>query len=122
MVCRNARSIRRNEEANLAVRFLLELCLLAALAYAGLQVNIVLAILAPLVAAVVWGLFVSPKARFPLSRPLWVGVQIVLFGAAVAGLVASGQGVLGSIFGVAVAVNLALVLLWSETGTVATHM
>jgi len=110
------------KEANLAVRFLLELCLLAALAYAGLQVDIVLAVLAPLVAAVVWGLFVSPKARFPLSRPLWVGVQVVLFGAAVVGLVASGQGVLGSIFGVAVAVNLALVLIWSETGSVATRM
>ena len=108
------------KEANLVVRFLLELCLLAALAYAGLQVNIVLAVLAPLVAAVVWGLFVSPKARFPLSRPLWVGVQVVLFGAAVVGLVASGHGVLGSIFGVAVAVNLALVLIWSETGTVTT--
>jgi hypothetical protein len=110
------------KEANLAVRFLLELCLLAALAYAGLQVNIVLAVLAPFVAAVVWGLFVSPKARFPLSRPLWVGVQVVLFGAAVTGLVASGQGVLGAIFGVAVTVNLALVLIWSETGTVATRM
>ena len=109
------------KEANLAVRFLLELCLLAALAYAGLQVNIVLAVFAPLVAAVVWGLFVSPKARFPLSRPLWVGVQVVLFGAAVVELVASGQGVLGSIFGIAVAVNLALVLVWSETGTVATR-
>jgi hypothetical protein len=48
-------------------------------------------------------------------------VQVVLFGAAVAGLVASGQGVLGSIFGIAVAVNLALVLIWSETGTVATR-
>jgi hypothetical protein len=109
------------KEANLAARFLLELCLLAALAYAGLQVNIVLAVFAPLVAAVVWGLFVSPKARFPLSRPLWVGVQVVLFGAAVVGLVASGQGVLGLIFGVAVAVNLALVLIWSETGTVTTR-
>jgi Protein of unknown function (DUF2568) len=109
------------KEANLAVRFLLELCLLATLAYAGLQVNIVLAVLAPLVAAVVWGLFVSPKARFPFSRPLWVGVQVVLFGAAVVGLVASRQGVLGSIFGVAVAVNLALVLIWSETGTVTTR-
>jgi hypothetical protein len=109
------------KEANLAVRFLLELCLLAALAYAGLQVNIALAIFAPLVAAVVWGLFVSPKARFPLSRALWMGVQVVLFGAAVVGLVASGQGVLGLIFGVAVAVNLALVLIWSETGTVTTR-
>jgi hypothetical protein len=109
------------KEANLAVRFLLELCLLAALAYAGLQVNIALAVIAPLVAAVVWGLFVSPKARFQLSRPLWVGVQAVLFGAAVAGLVASGQGVLGLTFGVAVAVNLALVVIWSQTGTVATR-
>ena len=109
------------KEANLVVRFLLELCLLAALAYAGLQVNIVLAVLVPLVAAVVWGLFVSPKARFPLSRPLWVGVQVVLFGAAVVGLVASGHGVLGLIFGVAVAVNLALVVIWSRTGTVATR-
>ena len=109
------------KEANLAVRFLLELCLLAALAYAGLQVNVVLAVFAPLVAAVVWGLSVSPKARLPLSRSLWVGVQVVLFGAAIAGLVASGQGVLGSIFGLAVAVNLALVLIWSQTGTVATR-
>ncbi len=109
------------KEANLAVRFLLELCLLAALAYAGLQVNIVLALFAPLGAAAVWGLFVAPKARFPLSRPLWVGVQVVLFGAAVAGLVASGQRVLGLIFGIAVAVNLALVLIWSETGTLATR-
>jgi hypothetical protein len=109
------------KEANLAVRFLLELCLLAALAYAGLQVNIVLAVVAPLLTALVWGLFVSPKARFPLSRPLWVCVQVVLFGAAVAGLVAAGQGVLGAIFGVAVAVNLALVLIWSEAGTVATR-
>jgi hypothetical protein len=110
------------KEANLAVRFLLELCLLAALAYAGLQVNIVLALFAPLGAAAVWGLFVAPKARFPLSRPLWVGVQVVLFGAAVAGLVASGQGVLGSIFGIAVAVNLALVLIWSQSGSVATRI
>jgi Protein of unknown function (DUF2568) len=109
------------KEANLAARFLLELCLLAALAYAGLQVGVALAVLAPLSAAIVWGLFVSPKARFPLSRPLWVGVQVVLFGAAVAGLMASGQDVLGEIFAVAVAVNLALVLIWSRTGTVATR-
>jgi hypothetical protein len=109
------------KEANLATRFLLELCLLAALAYAGLQVNVVLAIAAPVLTAVIWGLLVSPKARFPLSRTLWVGVQVVLFGAAVVGLLAAGHGVLGAIFGAVVVVNLALVLIWCEPGTVATR-
>ena len=97
--------------ANLAARFVLELCLLAALAYDGLQVNVVLAVAAPAVAAIVWGLFVSPKARFPQDRTMWVALQAVLFGAAVAGLGAAGHGLLAAAFAVAVAANLALVLL-----------
>lgn len=107
------------KELNLGVRFLLELCLLVALAYAGLQVNVVLAIVAPLVAAVIWGLFVSPKARVPLPTTAWVGVQVVLFGAAVVGLIAAGNTVLGVLFGVAVAINLALALSWRDPDTVA---
>lgn len=106
------------KEANLALRFLLELCLLAALAYVGLQVSVVLAALAPLVAAIVWGLFVSPKARFPVSPALWLAVQAVLFGAAVVGLIAVGSVVLGLVFGLAVLVNLALVLFWRQRATV----
>jgi hypothetical protein len=104
--------------AILGARFLLELCLLAALAYAGLQVNVAVAILAPLAAAVVWGLFVSPKARFPLGTGAWIGIQLVLFGAAAAGLVASGSVVLGIVFFVAFAVDLALVLLRHTRDTV----
>jgi hypothetical protein len=106
------------KEANLALRFLLELCLLAALAYVGLQVSVVLAVLAPLVAAAVWGLFVSPKARFPVSPALWLGVQAVLFGAAVVGLIVVGSVVLGLVLGVLVVVNLALVLFWRKGDTV----
>lgn len=106
------------KEANLALRFLLELCLLAALAYVGLQVSVVLAVLAPLVAAIVWGLFVSPKARFPVSLVLWLAVQAVLFGTAVVGLIAVGSVVLGLVFGLAVLVNLALVLFWRQRATV----
>jgi hypothetical protein len=104
--------------AILGARFLLELCLLAALAYAGLQVNVAVAVLAPLAAAVIWGLFVSPKARFPLGTAAWIGIQLVLFGAAAAGLVASGSVVLGIVFFVAFAVNLALVLLRRTRDTV----
>jgi uncharacterized protein DUF2568 len=104
--------------ANLGLRFLLELCLLAALAYVGLQVNVVLAVVFPAVAAVVWGLFVSPKARYPLSLPLWVGVQVVLFGLAAIGLILAGSVWLGVVFAAAVAVNLALVLFWHQRDTV----
>lgn len=108
--------------ANLTLRFLLELCLLAALAYVALQANVALAIVAPLVAAVIWGLFVSPKARFPLARPLWVAVQVVLFGFAVGGLVATANAVLGGVFGLVAAVNLALVLIWHQDDTDASHV
>jgi Protein of unknown function (DUF2568) len=103
---------------NLGLRFLLELCLLAALAYVGLQVDVVLAVILPLVAGVVWGLFVSPKARYPVSLTWWLGVQVVLFGVAVIGLIAVGEAVLGVAFGVLVVVNLGLVLFWHQRDTV----
>jgi hypothetical protein len=104
--------------ANLGLRFLLELCLLAALAYVGLQVSVVLCVVAPLVSAAIWGLFVSPQARFPLQLGPWLAVQAVLFGVAVAGLIAFGETVLGVAFGLAVAANLALVLFWHQRDTV----
>jgi hypothetical protein len=104
--------------ANLGLRFLLELCLLAALAYVGVQVNVVLAVVFPVVAAVVWGLFVSPKARYPLSLPLWVGVQVVLFGLAAIGLILAGSVWLGVVFAAGVAVNFVLVLFWHQRDTV----
>jgi hypothetical protein len=104
--------------ANLGLRFLLELCLLAAFAYVGLQASIVLAVLLPVVVALIWGLFVAPRARFPLPLSWWIGVQVVLFGAAVVGLIAVGSTLLGIVFGAAVAANLALVLFWRQRDTV----
>jgi hypothetical protein len=91
--------------------------LLAALAYVGLQVNVVLAIVAPVLAAVLWGVLISPRARYPLSLPLWVAAQVVLFGAAVVGLIATENVVLGVVFGLAVSVNLGLVLFWHQRDT-----
>jgi hypothetical protein len=91
--------------------------LLAALAYVGLQVNVVLAIVAPVLAAVLWGVLIAPRARYPLSLPLWVAAQVVLFGAAVVGLIATENVVLGVVFGLAVSVNLGLVLFWHQRDT-----
>ena len=69
-------------------------------------------------AAVLWGLFVSPKSRYPLSLPWWLALQAALFGVAAIGLIAVGETVLGVAFGALVAVNLALVLFWHQRETV----
>jgi len=97
--------------ANLALRFLLELCALAALGYWGFQaghslaVRIGLAIGAPLLAALVWGTFIAPKASIPAPTWLWLVLQAVIFGCAAAGLVASGHGKLAVVFALAVVIN-----------------
>ncbi len=62
--------------SNLALSFLLELYILGALAYWGFRVGngtfmkIVLGIGAPLLAALVWGIFEAPQASIPLSGPV----------------------------------------------------
>jgi len=82
---------------NLALRFTLELCALAALAFWGAHVDasrpatIALAILAPLIAAFAWGLFVSPKARIQAPGMIRLSIELAVFLAAVVGLVAAGE-------------------------------
>ena len=96
--------------ANLGVRFLLELAALAALAYWGSQtgplaVSIVLAIGAPLAGAVLWGFFAAPRSKHRLRGARRLIVEIPFFGAAAAGLAATGQWVLAAIFTVVVALS-----------------
>ena len=77
------------------VRFLLELCMLAALGYWGFTTGDsaatqwLLGLGAPTVAAVVWGLFISPKATVKVPMPVWIGLQVVIFGAATLALAAA---------------------------------
>lgn len=68
----------------LGLRFLCELGLLAGLAYWGFRVGegawgFVLGIGAALLAAVIWGLFVAPKARRPVPLAVRVLIEIDLF-------------------------------------------
>lgn len=75
---------------NLVVVFLVELCALLALAYAGWEVGtgpvgrVLLAIILPVVAGILWGLFASPRPRFPVSGARPAVKVLVLGGAAVA--------------------------------------
>jgi hypothetical protein len=99
--------------ANDGLRFLLELAALASLAYWGLAehggvVQWLLGLGAPLVAAVVWGLFIAPKASHPTVDPLRLVLELLVFGAGVAALCLAGSVALAIVFGVLVVVHLAL--------------
>lgn len=94
------------------VRFVAELGMLAALAYAGWQVAagnqgvaILLAVVLVAGAASVWGAFVSPRAAKRLEDPKRLVVEIVLFGAAVLGLLVSGAWVAALVLGLAYGVS-----------------
>ena len=88
----------------LGLRFLLELCALAALAVWGGQagesvfVDVLLAVAAPVVAAVVWGAFVAPRAAVSVREPVRMVIELVVFGAAGLALAEAGHVALGVVF------------------------
>ena len=106
--------------ANLAARFALELSALGALSYWGFHlttspgVRVLAGLGAPLVAAVAWGLFASPRATVQLPASAQLVVQLAVFGGAVAALVAAGRPQLAGALGVAAAVNAALIAWWGQ--------
>lgn len=106
--------------ANLGLRFLLELCALAALGYWGFQVGrgplakVALDLGAPALAAVVWGLFVAPNASVAVPHAAHLGLQVLVFGLAVAGLAVAGHPALAGAFGGVVVLNGLLMYTWGQ--------
>ncbi|MGW6708500.1 YrdB family protein [Streptomyces sp. NPDC054956] len=100
--------------ANEGLAFLLELLALGLLAWWGFTRDIgrvgsvALAVAAPGAAAVLWGLFAAPKARFAVPLAAQLGVKAVVFGAAALALLALGQRLPSLWFTVVVVVNTAL--------------
>jgi len=92
------------ESLTLLVRFLLELAMLGALGYWGFKTGDsalatwALGLGAPLAAAVVWGMFIAPKSTFEVPAPVWIGLQVVLFGAAAVALATVAPDQLAAIF------------------------
>jgi hypothetical protein len=105
---------------NLAAAFLLELCLLAALGYWGFHVGrgpvakIGLGLGAPLLMAIVWGIFMAPRGPRHLSGLPYRALALVLYGLGVAALFAAGQPTLALILAVAVAINQILAAIWRQ--------
>src|SRR4051812_44006000 len=99
---------------NEAIRFVLELCMLAAFAYWGANtsdstiLNVVIAILSPLAAATVWGTWCAPRSERRLPATQRVPLELALFALAAAALAAAGSTTLAIVFAAAVALNTAL--------------
>ena len=108
------------KSANLALRFLLELCALAALAYWGSQIGkgliakIGLGIGAPLLVVVIWGMMVAPNAAVHLPGLVPFVLGLVILGLAAVALAAAGHPSLAVVFGVIVVINAALMLVWGQ--------
>jgi hypothetical protein len=106
--------------ANLALRFLLELCALAALAYWGFKTGesvvakIGLGIGAPLLAAIVWGTFLAPRASIPTPEFLRLTLELVVFGSAAAALYSAGRPTLAWVLILAFVINRVPMYAWRQ--------
>jgi hypothetical protein len=96
-----------------AIRFLLELGGVVALAYWGvvaspdLPTRALLAVGAPAALVVVWALFIAPRAVFPMPRLAQALAGGVLLEIAAVALVVAGQPVIGIAFGGLIAIDTA---------------
>jgi hypothetical protein len=106
--------------ANSIGRFVLELCALAALAVwgfntaNGIALQLLLAIGAPVLAGTLWGLFVAPRARFPLPMVVRSGVELLVFGSATLAIWAVGAPALAAIFAGLAVLNTVLTNHWHQ--------
>lgn len=114
--------------ANEGLAFLLELVMLAGLAWwgsqavAGLAGRIALAVLTPAVAVVIWGLFAAPRARVQLPTGGVLAVKAIVFGGATVAVYSTGWDAPAIAFAAVAAVNTAVAvfdrqaLVWRERG------
>ena len=96
---------------NLALAFLMELWLLFALGFwgfhtgTGIVAQIALGVGAPLLTAVVWGIFMAPRAAVKVSRPVHLALYVAIFGVGALALAVAGQPAQALIFAILAAVT-----------------
>lgn len=107
---------------NDALAFFVEVWALGILIFWGIAVGdgvatkVALAAGAFLAAAIVWGLFAAPRARFKIPLAGQLAVKALVFGAAAAALFATGHPVHGAVFAVVATVNTAVATLGRRRG------
>ncbi len=105
---------------NLGVRFLLELCMLAAVGYWGFKTHsswamkILFGIGLPLLIAVIWGYFMAPRSAHRLSGIPFTIMDFILLGSGAVVLYASGQPTLAWIYAAVLVISEILRLVWRQ--------
>ncbi|WP_069187954.1 YrdB family protein [Bacillus sp. FJAT-27251] len=105
---------------NLALRFVLEVCALVALSYWGFHTGkgyffkFGLGIGAPLIIAIIWGVFGSPAAPIPVHGFIRLILEIAIFGLAIIALYGAGHPSLALIFAILVLINRILMTIWNQ--------
>ena len=94
--------------------------MLAAVGYWGFKtqsgwwMKLTLGIGLPILIAVVWGLFVAPRAMYPLRGIPHLVLALILLGSGAVALFASGIPTLGWIYAITLVVNQVLLVLWKQ--------
>lgn len=105
---------------NLAVRFLLELCMLMAVGYWGFKtqsgwfMKILFGVGLPVLIAILWGMFIAPKAAYPLKGASHLTVELVLLALGSFSLFASGKPSLAWAYTIVLIVNKTLLVVWKQ--------
>src|SRR5689334_19117790 len=104
---------------NLALKFGVELCAVAALAYWGASLSgpllsIVMAVLAPAAMIALWGRFSAPRARRRLSRRARIPLELTILLLAAVALLAAGAEGLAVVLAAAVIVNALLLTAFGQ--------
>jgi Protein of unknown function (DUF2568) len=108
------------KSTNVGLRFLLEMCALAALGYWGfhtgdqLLLKLVLGLGAPLMAAILWATLGAPGAGVKLSGELHLALEVMIFGAAIVALAKADRPSLAGVFAVVFIINRVLMAIWRQ--------
>lgn len=105
---------------NLAIRFILEICALVSLGYWGFHsdhgymVKVLLGIGSPLLMAIIWGTFVSPKASIPVRGIKRLLLELIIFGFATLALYNAEHPVIALFFLILVIFNILFLRIWEQ--------
>ena len=108
------------KDANLVVRFVMELAAWVALGYWGFESGRTtskkygMAIVAALTAAGIWSLFVAPNASVDVPEVVRLVLEVAIFGAAALALLATGLRRLALVFAIVALVNGVLFHVWEQ--------
>lgn len=105
---------------NLALRFLLEICILIIFSYWGFKIGegnvlkITLSIICPILVVLVWGIFGAPDSILHLDQPFHLFLELIMFVSASIALYTTGHIKLSWIFGLTFIVNRILMHIWKQ--------